>query len=105
RRVRAHGTVAATLESLYGANLDGRAAELARHFGEAAVMNRSLGDKAVRYAEMAAQQAALSLAYPEAAAHYKRCLELVRTAPDGIDADEASLWRELAVCQMRTGDL
>jgi len=105
RRVRMHARVAETLESLYGENLDGRGAELARHFGEAAVMNTGLAGKAVRYSQLAAEQAVSSLAYPEAAAHYKRCLDLVRAAPTELNADEASLWRELAVCQMRTGEL
>ena len=75
RRVRLHKRVGEALESLGGTN-----AELAHHFYEA----RHVGgaEKALEYALAAAEQAARSVAYEEASAHYRRALEL---APEDCD--------------------
>ncbi|MEX2229548.1 MAG: AAA family ATPase, partial [Dehalococcoidia bacterium] len=85
RRVRMHGRVAEAIEALYAASLDGYAAQLARHFGEAAVMNRSLAEKAVRYAELAALQAESVSAWDEAAKWYREAL----AGLEGLPADFA----------------
>src|SRR5687768_11419979 len=74
RRVRMHGRVAETLEVLHASELEREAAQLARHFGEASVMNRSLAEKAVQYAELAAQQAEAAAAWDEAAAWYGQAI-------------------------------
>ncbi len=75
RRVRLHKRVGEALENLGGTN-----AELAHHFYEA----RHVGgaEKALEYALAAADQAARSVAYEEASAHYRRALEL---APEDCD--------------------
>jgi len=100
RRVRAHGKVAETLESLYGETFDGHGAELARHFGEAAVMNRALAEKAVRYSELAAQQAEAVAAWDEAARWYTQSLVSV----EGLRGDhlhQAELWMAVSACLRR----
>ena len=74
RRVRLHRRVGEALEDLGGTN-----AELSHHFYEA----RHVGgaEKALEYALAAAEQAARSVAYEEASAHYRRALELEIARP------------------------
>ena len=100
RRVRMHGRVAETLEGLWERDLPAHAAELARHFDEAAVMNRALTEKALRYSQLAAEQAEAALAWDDAARHYARCIAIVRDSGD-TEADEAGLLISLAVVERR----
>ncbi|MBA2440290.1 MAG: AAA family ATPase, partial [Thermoleophilaceae bacterium] len=73
RRLRLHLRVAEALEAGTGVERAG-AAELAHHF----FLARQVGgaEKAVRYALRAAEEASQALAHEEAAAHYRRALEV-----------------------------
>ena len=97
RRVRMHARVAETLESLYDDSLDGRGAELARHFGEAAVMNRALAEKAASFAELAAQQAEEVGAWAEAVGWYRAALDELEGL-GGSEHHEGTLWMRLSNC-------
>ncbi len=86
RRVRLHKRVGEALESLGGTN-----AELAHHFYEA----RQVGgaEKALQYTLAAGEQAARSVAYEEASAHFRRALELAPDDPDILIALGGTLMR------------
>lgn len=72
RRARLHARIAQALETLYGANAKGHAAELAKHFAEAELV---LGHtELVRYALLAGEQALASYAYEDATTHFERGL-------------------------------
>src|SRR5688572_10359489 len=97
RRVRMHGRVAEALEALYAGSVEGRAAELAQHFGEAAVMNRALAERAVGYAELAAAQAEAVAGWDEAARWYQQAIDGI----EGLAAARtrtADLWISLSIC-------
>ena len=79
-----------------------RQARLARHFAEASVMNRSLAEKAVHYAELAAQQAVTAAAWDEAAEWYRGAIGGL----DGSDpAHEGDLLVALSVCSRNAAGL
>ena len=72
RRARLHARIAQALETLYGANAKGHAAELAKHFAEAELV---LGHtELVRYAMLAGEQALASYAYEDATTLFERGL-------------------------------
>jgi DNA-binding CsgD family transcriptional regulator len=100
RRVRLHGQIAETLERLADAAAEQRAAELAAHYVEAAVLGRDHTEKAAHYSRLAAEEAQAQLAWAEAIRHYERCLELVTAHEDRLGQNEAPLWLELAVCEL-----
>ena len=72
RRVRAHYAIAQALEGL-APRFVLPPAELAHHYSESRHLDRT--GKAIDYAVAAAQQAAASLSWEQAAGHYRRALE------------------------------
>ena len=95
RRVRLHAPIAQALETLYGAEADAHAAELAYHFGEAVMV---LGDeKLVSYALVAGERALASYAWEEALGHFQRALAATEDQPpttgsgQAMDGDTAAL--------------
>ncbi len=74
RRVRLHGLVGEALEKLFGSRAEERAAELARHFVEAATLSRGLTAKVSRYAALAAEQAGRQSAWAEAIRWYEAAI-------------------------------
>jgi predicted ATPase len=93
RRVRLHARIAETLETLYGANAEAHAAELAHHFAEAEAV---LGtEKVVRYSLLAGEKALNSYAWEEALAHFLRGLTAkgtpLESAEPARDGEEAAL--------------
>ncbi|HMJ94543.1 MAG TPA: AAA family ATPase [Thermoleophilaceae bacterium] len=99
-RAHLHELVAQTLEK-HRAELRPHPAELSHHFYEA---RHSLGAQpALRYAREAADSAADSLAWEEAALHLERALEL-EGLPDAGDRDErCELLLQLAEMRLRAG--
>jgi tetratricopeptide (TPR) repeat protein len=103
RRAELHRRVGEALERRYGADPGPRLAELARHFGEAAVAG---GDPArgVAYARRAGDHARLLYAYAEAAAHYAQALRLLGDGEEhGAERCELLLARGLTATQAGDG--
>jgi DNA-binding CsgD family transcriptional regulator/tetratricopeptide (TPR) repeat protein len=72
RKVRLHAQIAVALETLYGAETESHAAELAHHFAEAEAV---LGpDKLVRYSLLAGEKALTAYAWEEAQDHFEKGL-------------------------------
>ncbi|MFQ6029569.1 MAG: hypothetical protein ACE5Q6_19000, partial [Dehalococcoidia bacterium] len=72
RKVRLHAQIAEALETLYGADAESHAAELAHHFAEAEAV---LGaDKLVKYSLLAGEKALTAYAWEQAQSHFERGL-------------------------------
>ena len=85
RRARLHARIAKTLETLYGTEADGHAAELAHHFGEAQSV---LGaDRLVHYCALAGEAALAARAPEQALVHFERAFA---AKGDGPTDDEAA---------------
>jgi predicted ATPase len=95
RRKVLHGRVGATIESVYGGQLDDHVGELARHYSSSDNAN-----KAVEYLSRAGNQAMRRSAFKEGFAYVKRGLELLRQLPDDSQrlAQELGLQRSLVDC-------
>jgi DNA-binding SARP family transcriptional activator len=99
-RAQLHDRIAQTLE-YRRKELRPHAAELAHHFYEA---RHSLGpEPALRYVRRAADSAAASLAWEEAAAWLERALELEELRPDGDAGDRCELLLQLGQMRVRAG--
>ncbi|MCI0830576.1 MAG: AAA family ATPase [Chloroflexi bacterium] len=104
RKLRAHASIAEALEQVHQTNLEGHAAELARHFSEAASI---LGaEKLARYSLMAGQRALATYAYEDALVHFQsglvaRDIQLAGTGP-ATDDESAALLFGLARAQATT---
>ena len=103
-RTRAlHGTIAETLETLYGGGAMAHAGRLAFHYARADT--RHLADKAVQYLRAAGRDASAKYANREAADYLTTALELAGGADasgGGADVDEVVF--ELARIRQRLGD-
>ena len=97
RRLRVHLRVATALETA-GAS----AGELARHFFAA----REIGaaERAVRYAVLAGEEAAQSLAYEASVEHYRRALAAIAADPEADEARRCDILLALGRVQWRAGD-
>ncbi len=104
RRVRLHGQVGEALEQRWGAQADERAARLAEHYVEAAMLSPRFAAKAVHYSKIAAAQAESQSAWDDAARWYERALALVSSGADALGEDEAQLLVALGACQSNNGD-
>ncbi len=86
RKVQLHARIGSALESLFGADVQTHADELAFHFGEAEPM---LGpEKFVHYSLLAGEQALAGYALEEALSHFQRGLTIKEQL---FDADTAAL--------------
>jgi predicted ATPase len=99
-RVRLHSRAGAAMEEAFGFQLDEYAAELARHYLQAAPG----GDvkKAIAYAVRAAQQATSRLAYEESVGHYERALEALETHTPSDEKRRCELLLALADAVKKT---
>jgi tetratricopeptide (TPR) repeat protein len=88
RRKVLHGRVGATIESVYGGQLDDHVGELARHYGSSDNAN-----KAVEYLARAGSQAMQRSAFAEAQGHLQHGLERISALPEsrGRDTQELAL--------------
>jgi DNA-binding winged helix-turn-helix (wHTH) protein/tetratricopeptide (TPR) repeat protein len=87
-RLRLHGRIAEREEAAYGERAHQIATSLAHHYSRA-----NHKDKAVKYFQLAARQAAGRGAVVEAEGHYSRALSLLGQLPTGAERDR----RELAL--------
>ncbi len=81
-----HEDVGTVLEALYGDRTGEIAPQLARHFREAGLV-----DKSIHYLHRAGESAFAAGAFPEAVAHLEAALELVATLEPGPDSDAKEL--------------
>ena len=82
RRFHLHARAGAAMETVYTAELETRAGELAHHFEQACLQDRSWSDKAIHYLQQAGQQAMRQSANPEAVAYYQRGLNILNSQPE-----------------------
>lgn len=114
QRLGLHLRIAETLEQMHAAASDARFAELAHHYFEAAQAGfadeapadrTSLFARARRYARLAGEQAARSLAYEEAARLFSRSLQLLDLEETPDTDERTDLLLALGDAQARAGDL
>ena len=83
-RVSLHRQAGKALEELFGEDAGPYLARLAHHFCAASAVDGPEGaDKAVAYSTKAAESAMTTLAYEDAAAWYRRALDVLDQVPDG----------------------
>jgi tetratricopeptide (TPR) repeat protein len=102
RRVRLHRRIGEISESLYGNNLEPHLAELAYHFFQAAPSGDI--EKAIQYANKAAERATNLLAYEEAVAHYERALQALDLTEQMDEERRCELLLALGEAQTKAGD-
>jgi hypothetical protein len=101
-RAGLHLQIATALEQRHLQAHDVGAAELANHFGHAALTGET--DKAVHYATIAGHEASSALAYSEAVHHFERALQVLDLAPHLTESDRAELLLDLSGARWRAGD-
>jgi tetratricopeptide (TPR) repeat protein len=112
-RARLHRRIADVLEGQYAGSLESHYAELAFHFLEAARADPGAdrGDvardarRAVAYSHRAGDAATASLAYEEAARHYRTALAVLALDQEARERTRAELLLALGGVQTRAGDL
>jgi serine/threonine protein kinase/tetratricopeptide (TPR) repeat protein len=87
-----HEQVGTMLETLYGAQADEIAVQLARHFEEAGIV-----PKAIDYLQKAGQRASQLSAHLEAITHFNKCLNLLKTLPDTPERVQGELMLQLGL--------
>ena len=102
RAMTLHRRVAETLQSIYAAELDPHAAELAHHFAMAAPAGTAR--EAVRYATKAAERARDQLAYEESVCLFTTALRAHELQPNADRKTRCELLLALGDAQMRAGD-
>jgi tetratricopeptide (TPR) repeat protein len=113
QRARLHRRVAEVLEEFHAGALDAHLPELAHHYFEA-VQGGGLGEadeleamagKALRYAIDAAGQAVRSLAYEEAARHYRMALAVLDLENSHDERQRTELLLAVGDAEGRAGDM
>jgi class 3 adenylate cyclase/tetratricopeptide (TPR) repeat protein len=102
RRVRIHLRIGEALEAVHAAALDEHADALAYHFSEAAPAGGA--EKAFSYTVAAAQRAVRLLAHADAAAAYRRAVELLPAVPGEDPLARCELLLAQAGAHDRAGD-
>lgn len=99
RRFHLHARAGAAMEIIHAADLETRAGELAYHFEQACLQDKSLYSKAVHYLLQAGQQAVRQSANQEAVSYYQRGLDILHSQPEteGRMQQEVELQIALAV--------
>jgi predicted ATPase len=82
RCLRLHAHVGAAMETVYAAEIESKAGELAHHFEQACRLDKLLCGRAIQYLLKAGQRAAQQFAYLEATRYYQRGLDLLPAQPD-----------------------
>ncbi|MGH7822735.1 MAG: ATP-binding protein, partial [Candidatus Binatia bacterium] len=104
-RARLHFEIGLALESLQAGDVEVRAAELARHFVQAAELGESAA-KALEHCTRAGDCAARVLAFEDAAAHYEdalRALDLEDASGQADDSRRCDLLLAIGDSQKRAG--
>lgn len=101
-RVALHRCAGDVLETLHGAALGPYLAEIAHHYGRAALGGDV--DKAIDYALRAGERAAVLLAYEQAAAHYEQALQTLAVAPAADAARRCEIQLAIGETRARAGD-
>jgi predicted ATPase len=94
RRKLLHQRAGEVIENLFAERLDDHLNELARHYSRS--HNTA---KAVRFLQLAGQQAAGRSAYPEAVAHFTSGLELLKNLPDDLERARHELDLQFGLAQ------
>jgi tetratricopeptide (TPR) repeat protein len=102
RAMTLHRQVAEALQSIYAAELDLHATELAHHFAIAAPAGTAA--EAVRYATRAAERALDQLAYEESVRLYTTALQAHELQPDADAETRCELLLALGDAQMSAGE-
>jgi DNA-binding SARP family transcriptional activator len=103
RRVQLHRRVGDALEDLYASNLEPHLAELARHFYESA--RPAVAEKALAYAQRAAERSLELLAYEEAARLFAVALGILDSMQPPDDPIRCELLLALGDAYARAGDM
>lgn len=98
-RALLHEATGSALEELYGSGTEARAAEMARHFEAAGLLNRAVG-----FLRQAAARATRLCAWEEGIAHLSQALSLLGRLPDTPERLEQELAVQLALGAMMSGD-
>jgi DNA-binding SARP family transcriptional activator len=102
RRARLHGRVAAAIEATWRADPEAHYHELAYHYSNGP---GSVSGQAVKYANLAAEQASMRFAYDEAVIQRQAALDALERMPSATPAEQARALLELADAQRRAGNL
>jgi DNA-binding SARP family transcriptional activator/tetratricopeptide (TPR) repeat protein len=102
RAMTLHRQVGEALESMYAAELDPHAAELAHHFAMAAPAGTA--SEAIRYAKKAAERARDQLAYEEAVLFFTTALRAHELQPAADSETRSELLLALGDAQTRAGE-
>jgi DNA-binding CsgD family transcriptional regulator len=102
-RVRLHRQVGRSLEVLYATDPELHLAELAHHFGQAALGGGDV-ERAVAYAVRAGERATRVLAHEEAALQYAAALRAAELDPLFLPEQRCQLLIELGEAHARAGD-
>ncbi len=100
-RARLHRRIGEAIEARYGGDLDAHLSQLAYHFCEGAPSGGA--ERAIAYAQRAAERAAQVLAADEAAAHYRRALEVESLLVARDDRARCELLLGLGEAQVNAG--
>ena len=101
RRVQLHGEIGEALIRRYGDEIDSHLAEVAHHLLEAAPGGDV--DRAVEFAERAAERASRQLAHEEAVKHLERALEAAESAAAAARDRRLRLLLELGEARTKAG--
>ena len=103
RRAELHWRVGTALEQVHRADLDPHLAELAHHFLLAIGPGRDTG-RAIEYSTRAGQRAMAQTAYDEAAAHFRRALDMLVSSGSSDPVRRCDLLLALGAASTRSGD-
>lgn len=97
RCLHLHARVGAAMETVYAAELETRTGELAHHFEQACLLDRSLSGKAIHYLLRAGQQAARQSANQEAINYYQRGLDILYSQPETEERMQQEIELQIAL--------
>ena len=92
RRKTLHGRTAQAIEELYSSSLDDHYSELAHHYSRG-----GNAEKAVKYLQLAGQQAVQRSANVEAISHFTTALDLLQVLPDTPERSQQELMLQVAL--------
>jgi DNA-binding SARP family transcriptional activator/predicted ATPase len=97
RRHHWHAQVGEAMERLYADQLATRAGEVAHHFQQACLLDKSLCTKAVAYLAQACQQAVHQSASHDAIAYYRRGLAILQSLPATTERNQQEVELQIAL--------
>jgi hypothetical protein len=102
RRALLHRRAGAALEDVHGGELEPYLAELAYHFAQTGSSGNL--DKAILYGTRAGEHALSQLAYEQAAAHFRRTVELIERDPARLQRQRCDLVIVQGEAERQAGD-